>query len=343
MVKKIIAVATAFLMLCCMIPFGAFADVLDACPKCGERTYVQETGLTVDACGIGVTYNTKHCTSCRYSYYEWSLFGRTGYKEFESGVGDNLVADFISEWIIDNFGKDVRFTKFESGGGSTDGSGVGRRPDGYADDKGSALVDKDGWPTATYTMLLDGYDTSAGVDTVYKHSTINNGSWFYQTTGSFSGSNGNVSVYGIYDSSSSNNNNVTASLSYYLIAPVSGYYTLNTTSFDVSLSVRAQNGGYLYGSNRDCDFYGYCWFGKGVTRPTNSVQELYPKSDNSSWHLSPKSGAKLYFSKGDIINFSIYVQSYHSVEPSYPYRSISIKSVAPTLTVQDLSPQPNYQ
>lgn len=338
MVKKIIAVATAFLMLCCMIPFGAFADVLDACPKCGERTYVQETGLTVDACGIGVTYNTKHCTSCRYSYYEWSLFGRTGYKEFESGVGDNLVADFISEWIIDNFGKDVRFTKFESGGGSTDGSGVGRRPDGYADDKGSALVDKDGWPTATYTMLLDGYDTSAGFDTVNKHSTSNNGSWFSQTTGSFSGSNGNLSVYGIYDSSSSNNNNVSASVSYYLIAPVSGYYTLNTTSVDVSFSVRDISGNFMYGSDYDYLFSTYYIFNKGVGLGYNNIGNLYPKSDLPSWHLSPGSNNKLYFSKGDIIFFSIYSTSYRTVRESYPYKSISIKSVAPTLTVQDLSP-----
>ena len=40
MVKKIIAVATAILMLCCMVPLAAFADdVLDTCPKCGKRTY----------------------------------------------------------------------------------------------------------------------------------------------------------------------------------------------------------------------------------------------------------------------------------------------------------------
>ena len=133
MVKKIIAVASSFLMLLCIVPFAAFADVLDTCPKCGERTYVQETGLTVDACGIGVTYNTKHCTSCRYSYYEWSLFGRTGYKEFESGTGDNLVADFISEWIWANFGKNANFKKYETGGGSAGTGGVGRRPSGYSE------------------------------------------------------------------------------------------------------------------------------------------------------------------------------------------------------------------
>ena len=133
MVKKIIAVASSFLMLLCIVPFAAFADVLDTCPKCGERTYVQETGLTVDACGIGVTYNTKHCTSCRYSYYEWSLFGRTGYKEFESGTGDNLVADFISEWIWANFGKNANFKKYQTGGGSAGTGGVGRRPSGYSE------------------------------------------------------------------------------------------------------------------------------------------------------------------------------------------------------------------
>lgn len=144
MVKKIIAVASSFLMLLCIVPFAAFADVLDTCPKCGERTYVQETGLTVDACGIGVTYNTKHCTSCRYSYYEWSLFGRTGYKEFESGTGDNLVADFISEWIWANFGKNANFKKYETGGGSAGTGGVGRRPSGYADDKGTPSISRAG-------------------------------------------------------------------------------------------------------------------------------------------------------------------------------------------------------
>lgn len=149
MVKKIIAVASSFLMLLCIVPFAAFADVLDTCPKCGERTYVQETGLTVDACGIGVTYNTKHCTSCRYSYYEWSLFGRTGYKEFESGTGDNLVADFISEWIWANFGKNANFKKYETGGGSAGTGGVGRNPSGYVNsNKGIPSVSSDG----SYTL-----------------------------------------------------------------------------------------------------------------------------------------------------------------------------------------------
>lgn len=133
MVKKILSVVVAFLMLFCTIPLSVFADdVLSVCPKCGERTYVQKTGLTVDACGIGVTYNSKHCNSCRYSYYDWVLFGVAGYKEFDSGSGDSLPADFISEWIVKNFGKDVKFSQFQAGGGSASPGGVGRNPSGYA-------------------------------------------------------------------------------------------------------------------------------------------------------------------------------------------------------------------
>lgn len=178
MVKKIIAVASSFLMLLCIVPFAAFADVLDTCPKCGERTYVQETGLTVDACGIGVTYNTKHCTSCRYSYYEWSLFGRTGYKEFESGTGDNLVADFISEWIWANFGKNANFKKYETGGGSAGTGGVGRRPSGYVDDKGTPSFNVDGnliFYVPITGWSVDSSSKSCGIADTYNHSSFNDG------------------------------------------------------------------------------------------------------------------------------------------------------------------------
>ena len=167
MVKKIIAVASSFLMLLCIVPFAAFADVLDTCPKCGERAYVQETGLTVDACGIGVTYNTKHCTSCRYSYYEWSLLGRTGYKEFESGTGDNLVADFISEWIWANFGKNANFKKYETGGGSAGTGGVGRHPSGYQDSTGTPSINLDG----VYIFALSHDYTYARINAASKTSS----------------------------------------------------------------------------------------------------------------------------------------------------------------------------
>lgn len=155
MVKKILSVVVAFLMLFCTIPLSVFADdVLSVCPKCGERTYVQKTGLTVDACGIGVTYNSKHCNSCRYSYYDWVLFGVAGYKEFDSSSGDSLPADFISEWIVKNFGKGAQFSQFQSGGGSASPGGVGRHPSGYVNDNGTPYIGSSG---ALYVAMEHDY------------------------------------------------------------------------------------------------------------------------------------------------------------------------------------------
>ena len=106
MVKKIISVATAFLMLCCMIPFAAFADVLDTCPKCGERTYVTEADLEApltDTLGFPVKYTVKHCSSCGYAYYEWLVFGIPGYQEFDKG-GYGQFTDYLANWLHEKFG-----------------------------------------------------------------------------------------------------------------------------------------------------------------------------------------------------------------------------------------------
>ena len=83
MVKKIISVATAFLMLCCMIPFGAFADdVLDVCPKCGERTYETWTDFSTEVPDLGFPISVKRriCRSCGYAYYDWNCLGFAGFK-----------------------------------------------------------------------------------------------------------------------------------------------------------------------------------------------------------------------------------------------------------------------
>ena len=74
MVKKIIAVATAILMLCCMVPLAAFADdVLDTCPKCGKRTYETWNDCTTSIPDIGLPLSCKrrHCTSCQYTGIAW--------------------------------------------------------------------------------------------------------------------------------------------------------------------------------------------------------------------------------------------------------------------------------
>lgn len=160
MVKKIVSVATAFLMLFCMIPFGVFADdVLDVCPKCGERTYSTWRDLSVevaDALGMPVSIKSKSCSNCGYAYYDWNLFGITGYKDYDNG-GTSLVIDYLREWVDNTFGKNATATKFTPGG---------RNPKGYGDE-GKADVNSNGkeilWvePLGISATYLYGFDTSA--------------------------------------------------------------------------------------------------------------------------------------------------------------------------------------
>lgn len=150
MVKKIAAVIMAVLLLCGMIPLPALADdVLDVCPKCGERTYEtwQDFSTSIPDIGFPVSIKRRHCTSCQYTYYDWNCMGYTGYKDFDSGSG-SFIADYLKEWKDKTFGKNASAKKYETGGGSAGTGGVGRRPSGYADDTGTPSVS----PTGAYTV-----------------------------------------------------------------------------------------------------------------------------------------------------------------------------------------------
>ena len=152
MVKKIIAAATAILMLCCMVPIAAFADdVLDVCPKCGKRTYEtwNDCSTSIPDIGLPVSVKRRHCTSCQYTYYDWNCMGFTGYRDFDSGSG-SLLADYLKEWKDKTFGQNATAKKYETGGGSAGTGGASRRPSGYLDDAGTPTYNASG----TLQMLV---------------------------------------------------------------------------------------------------------------------------------------------------------------------------------------------
>ena len=190
MVKKIVSFATAILMLCCMIPAVVFADdVLDVCPKCGERTYEtwQDFSTSVPDLGFPISIKRRHCTSCQYTYYDWNCMGYTGYKDFDSGSG-NLIADYLKEWKDKTFGKNASAKKYETGGGSAGTGGVGRHPSGYADDTGTPSVNSSGAYTISAPLRLypTRINTTSGGDSVSSLSLFDN----------YSVSNGNIAVVG---------------------------------------------------------------------------------------------------------------------------------------------------
>ena len=157
MVKKVAAVIMAVLLLCGMIPLSAFADdVLDVCPKCGERTYETWNDCTSSIPDIGLPLSCKrrHCTFCQYTYYDWNCMGFTGYKDFDSGSG-NLIADYLKEWKDKTFGKNATAKPYQTGGGSAGTGGVGRHPSGYTDTSGTPSISSAGVYTLTLNPIIE--------------------------------------------------------------------------------------------------------------------------------------------------------------------------------------------
>lgn len=320
MKKRLVSIILTVFLVLSMMPFAAFADNAIVCPACGGEVIKKPYHL------VGNYWDFYKCNTCgKWAY----LSGVAGLKLLSAG--DQAIINAADANAILNF-------SFNNGHlipAEKAPSGIGRKDlPGYADDKGSALVDKDGWPTATYTMLLDGYDTSAGVDTVYKHSASNNGSWYQYTNGGFSGSNGNVSVYGTYGDE--NNNRVIASVSYYFVAPVSGYYIFSSPPIKYTSFAKSSNGFYQYSFDASGIEVRY-WFGVGVSNSHWSNSNFVPTASTSSITKN-YSSYTIYAKKGQVLFASFSAATVYSVGSSYPYKYISIHTSAPTLTVQDLSP-----
>ena len=320
MKKRLVSIILTVFLVLSMMPFAAFADNAIVCPACGGEVTKKPYHL------VGNYWDFYKCNTCgKWAY----LSGVAGLKLLSAG--DQAIINAADANAILNFA----FNNGHLIPAEKAPSGIGRKDlPGYADDKGLALVDKDGWPTATYTMLLDGYDTSAGRDTVYVHSSTNKtnpGSWYQYANGGFSGSNGNVSVYCAWEGGSPY---VYASVSYYYVAPVTGYYTINFAPATYFSVTKDRTGKYVY-KNTWSDINTFASFGIGVQQHSSSVFGI---RDNTIAHTQNFSSETKYAIKGQILfctyksNFCLHCNS------DYPYKYLSIQTSAPTLTVQDLTP-----
>lgn len=220
MVKKVISIATVFLMLCCMIPFGAFADdILDVCPKCGERTYETWTDFstTVPELGFPLSGKYRHCTSCGYTYYDWNCLGFAGYKDFDNG-GEGFFLDYIKNWCTKIFGQNATATKAPTGIGRKDLAG-------YASDDGIPNYASNGeLQIAVYPKLgssLDLQDYPAEFRINYNNSTVFVSGLEVQCR----------SV------SASNDSSVSVNYNYLFSAPVTGLYYIKNKQVYLSNKV----------------------------------------------------------------------------------------------------------
>ena len=157
MVKKIIAVATTILMLCCMVPLSAFADTHTH--TFGDNKRGIDMSSLPDDYYCPVTFYETPCSElCGYSKYEWSFGARSESFVDVTGLNPLQVYAHWHTWFEKAYGAGANLKQYETGGGSAGTGGAGRRPSGYLDDAGTPTYNADG-----NLILLMSHDSSCAV------------------------------------------------------------------------------------------------------------------------------------------------------------------------------------
>ena len=170
MVKKVISIATAFLMLFCMIPFAAFAETV-VCPKCGESTLTTNQDISVsvgEQIGLPLSLKRAYCSNCHYAKYEYNILGIAGEQAYDDG--DELhIINFLKNLKAELLGQNATAEQAPTG--------IGRKDlPGYASGDGIPNYDSNGeLQIAVYPKLgssLDLQDYPAEFRINYNYSTV---------------------------------------------------------------------------------------------------------------------------------------------------------------------------
>ena len=174
--------------------------------------------------GIEYQVSIKHCTICNLYDHTISLAGYS-YEYFAMTAApgvEGVIQNLAIKLYCSIFGENATATKFTPGGGSTSGGGVGR-PKGYADDSGTPSINSQGQlivvPEFNYYRIY-----------FYNSSTL-------FAVGNYTGSVSNKKYYDVVTDITSEHCNILAytsssytgtclEISYKVVAPVNGYYTV---------------------------------------------------------------------------------------------------------------------
>ena len=226
MVKKIIAVATTILMLCCMVPLSAFADTHTH--TFGDNKRGIDMSSLPDDYYCPVTFYETPCSElCGYSKYEWSFGVRSESFVDVTGLNPLQVYAHWHTWFEKAYGAGANLKQYETGGGSAGTGGAGRRPSGYADDSGTPSVSPTGVLQFTVYPEFD-FGNNWSIDALHQ----------YTEDFTFSSSYCTVTVSNlkavIHRLSTSSFKYVNFVYRYRFIAPVAGRYYLNSKQVCVS-------------------------------------------------------------------------------------------------------------
>lgn len=286
MVKKIISVATAFLMLCCMIPFYAFAETA-TCQKCGQDTLTTNQDISVEIgekVGLPLSLKRAYCSNCHYAKYEYNVFGIAGEQSYDDG--DELhIINYLNSLKEQLYGKNATATKFTSGGGSTSGGGVGR-PKGYADDNDTPSINSQGQlivvPEFNYYRIYS-YNSSTRFAVGNYTGSVSNKK-YYDVVTDITSEHCNILAY-----TSSSYDKTCLEISYKVVAPVNGYYTVPKQSI---------------GYNDVQDNYLNKMY--SVQRTISSDRKYYSKGQTITLSISGDAGGNFNCGYSEVLAYFIY-------------------------------------
>ena len=241
--KRLISFFLVFSLLLSLFSVSAFAD--DAHQHTFENKREYDLTNLPDGYQIPFTVYEAPCSGgCGYSEYSWNIFGISGKFVDKTGTPALTVYKHYREWFESTYGQNATATKAPSG--------IGRKDlPGYADDKGTPAVGKDGtFPlSGSYSFL--GYSTYGGSSLLDNFTFDCSHSWRtrfgYNTYGNFytTYSNGAVSVSGHLSSDASAYRYFSPIMAaYYFVAPHDGYYTVSAPTASVVASVKRYDGSY---------------------------------------------------------------------------------------------------
>ena len=157
MKKRLISLIVAVVMLFSMLCPAAYADdetvSFDTCTHEWETPLRSGYSITIPGSDVSFSVKTEQCKKCKWYKHVATIFIAefTYYSPLNVGANGLVPTELATYWAnvwYNNFGKNATATEFTPGGGSTDGSGVGR-PKGYADDNGKASISKTGMQAIT--------------------------------------------------------------------------------------------------------------------------------------------------------------------------------------------------
>lgn len=335
MKKRLISLIVAVVMLFSMLCPAAYADdetkSFDACSHDWVTPIRSGYSVSVPGTDYSISVKTEQCSKCKwYKHIATLIFAEfTYYSPLNVDVNGLIPTELTTYWLnvwYNTFGKNATATKFTPGGGSTDGGGVGR-PKGYADDNGTPTIGADGFPTLTFKMSLNGFSTNFGGTFLYGSplGSYSNGTFSASSTYNFTGfyATDNATTY------------PRGCVSYYFVAPYTGYYQVTDASCLVKI-VSKDNGGYDFPDDNYASLVhvSASFTGSNPSFPSR-FYDYMKNGVSKNWQSN-----KVYIVKGNRYYLNFYLESYYSLSDSmsgHPaYYSVSINFPAPTITVTDI-------